>query len=198
MTDNTQDNHNISTHYVAKPNPYKLAIFSLVILLAGLVIGAASTILFLQAYAPEKLHMPGHVTKRMSSELRRNLKLTPEQDQQIKPIIAQHLKNLHEIKSTAAPKIRKELSEMRESISEALTEEQNKKFQRQFKKTMQIVDQKPGQGQGQRQNRRKPQQGQQGSREQQQHHMRRPQRRENNDGPRRPMPLEPHEPAKQE
>ena len=45
-----------------------------------------------------------------------------------------HLKKLHEIRSAATPQIREELDAMKESISKVLDEEQNKKFQRQFKR----------------------------------------------------------------
>jgi hypothetical protein len=167
----SENDHNIPPHHLAKPHPYKLAIFSLIILLAGMVIGSASTVLFMRTNAQQsfKNHMPGRGgpprerggtsrqgPMRMAHELQKKLDLSKEQLEQIKPIIDKHLKKLHEIRSAATPQIREELDAMKENISKVLDEEQNKKFQRQFKR-FQGFGKGLGQGFGQRrqgQNRR--------------------------------------------
>ena len=56
--------------------------------------------------------------------IKKILYLTESQSKAINPIINKHFKQLHEIKFNARPLIEKELNEMRQEISELLTEDQ--------------------------------------------------------------------------
>jgi len=107
----------------------RMAFFGLVILAAGIAIGAASMLILV----PEKLLRPPggpeFGSMRMIPPLRRELGLSPEQEQKIKPILDRHMQTLDDIRMEARSSIEQALIRMNESISDILTDEQRQIWQ---------------------------------------------------------------------
>jgi hypothetical protein len=124
----TIDNPAIS--YIDKLHRWRMAFFGMVILVAGVVIGGASMMIL----APDRLMKPPRGpefgSQRMIPPLRRELGLSPEQQEKIKPILDTHMEKLDEIRVEARSEIEEALTLMNESISDILTEEQRQIWQR--------------------------------------------------------------------
>ena len=102
---------------IIKSSKAKPVLFSLLILLSGIIIGAGATIIVLrQSIKNEKSRMPEEFSRRMVERLTRELHLTPDQRQQVKPIIEKHMKAMHDIRTEARPKIRQELEQMNDEL----------------------------------------------------------------------------------
>jgi hypothetical protein len=123
----TETTDSLTINYMHKLRAWRMAFFGVVILLAGIVIGGASMMIL----APDKLMKPprgrefGHMWM-----LRRDLGLSPEQSEKIKPILDSHMEALHEIRTDALSEIDKALVQMNEDISDILTEQQKRIWQR--------------------------------------------------------------------
>lgn len=124
------------TEYSTKPtivqrklHRWRMAFFGLVILLAGIVIGAASMLIL----APHRLMRPPQgpeiASERMIPRLRHLLGLSSEQMEKLEPILQKHMQRLHEIRMGARSEITEQLHQMNEEISALLTEEQKQLWQ---------------------------------------------------------------------
>ena len=124
----TIDNPAIS--HIDKLHRWRMAIFGMIILVAGVAIGGASMMIL----APDKLMKPPRGpefgSQRMIPPLRRELGLSPEQEEKIIPILDSHMEKLDEIRVEARSEIEEALTLMNESISDILTEEQRQIWQR--------------------------------------------------------------------
>ncbi|MHC4115936.1 MAG: hypothetical protein ACYSWO_00365 [Planctomycetota bacterium] len=122
--------HNPTVDYMDRLHRWRMAFFGLVILIAGVVIGGASMMIL----APEKLMKPPRGpefgSQRMIPYLRRDLRLSVEQEAKMRPILENHLKKLNEIRMEARSEIEQALAQMNEGISEILTEEQKRIWRR--------------------------------------------------------------------
>jgi len=127
---NNETIDNPAINYLQGLHRWRMAFFGVVILVAGVVIGAASMLIL----APDKLMKPPRGpefgSERMIPPLRRDLGLSHEQEEQIKPILDSHMERLHEIRMGARSEIEEALSRMNKSISDILTEEQKQIWQR--------------------------------------------------------------------
>ena len=124
----TIDNSAIT--YMQKLQRWRIAFFGMVILVAGIVIGAASMMIL----APDKLMKPPRGpefgSERMIPPLRRDLGLSPEQEEKIKPILDNHMEKLNAIRLEARSDIEEALIQMNKGISDILTDEQKRIWQR--------------------------------------------------------------------
>ncbi len=117
-----------------------LAVFiGLFIFGCGFVIGVGTTLFAghkIKVHAlqhPEE--MPAHVTKR----LKRHLRLSPEQAEQVEKIVHQRLAIVLEIREKNLPRLKEEFDLMEEEIASLLDERQQKKWKKHcdhFRKTM--------------------------------------------------------------
>jgi Spy/CpxP family protein refolding chaperone len=122
MSDNiTQESQNI---YQIKMHRWRMAFFGLVILLAGIVIGAAASLLVVWRFPMGPMPGPEHTADRMIQGLRHELRLSPQQRDEIEPIIRRHMERLDEIRRDARPLIENELRLMNEEIMPILNERQ--------------------------------------------------------------------------
>lgn len=126
----TETTDNRTTHYMRRLHRQRMALFGLVILLAGSIIGAASITIL----APNRLTRPPQpaekATGMMIGRLHRELGLSPEQDEKIGPILQKHLQKLDDIRADARTEITEQLQQMDEGVSAVLTEEQKQIWQR--------------------------------------------------------------------
>ncbi|MHC4643293.1 MAG: hypothetical protein ACYS32_16735 [Planctomycetota bacterium] len=141
----TTDNQ--TTHYIRRLHRWRMAFFGLVILLAGIVIGAASITIL----APNRLMRPPgpaeDATREIIRRLRRELGLSPEQDEKIGPILQKHMQKLEEIRTNARTEITEQLQQMDEGVSAVLAEEQKRIWQR-WLRMLQWQLRPPGRGPG--------------------------------------------------
>ena len=126
---NIETTENQAIGYVRSSQRRRMAFFGMVILAAGISIGAASMLIL----APEKLLRlpldPEFGSMRMIPPLRRELGLSPEQEQKIEPILDKHMQTLDYIRMEARSSIEQALIRMNESISDILTDEQRQIWQ---------------------------------------------------------------------
>ncbi|UCD00126.1 MAG: hypothetical protein JSW66_09635 [Phycisphaerales bacterium] len=121
---------NLNIDYVQKLHRWRMAFFGVVILLAGIVIGGASMMIL----APQMLIKPPPGPEfeplRMIPPLRRDLHLTAEQTEKIKPIMDKHMGKLNQIRMNARSEIGETLKQMNDEIAAVLTDEQRAIWQR--------------------------------------------------------------------
>jgi len=109
-----------------------MAFFGLIILIAGIVIGGSSMLIF----APNKLIQPPpgpeFNSMRIIPPLRRNLGLAPEQAEKIKPILDKHMQKLSAIRTEARSEIAETLNQMNQEIAAILSDQQQQLWQREI------------------------------------------------------------------
>ncbi|HJN17379.1 MAG TPA: hypothetical protein QGH10_17875 [Armatimonadota bacterium] len=96
----------------------------LVILLCGGVIGSCMTILFARKAVIRSAFSDEQRWEQMVPIMLRGLNLSREQDETIRPIIDEHLKETMEIRNDARVEAAQELREMEEAVAAELTPEQ--------------------------------------------------------------------------
>jgi hypothetical protein len=117
----TQPSHN----YLRQMHCWRMAFFGLVILLAGIVLGASS--LYLLGRRPKPPLPPlDDAARRLLNELRDRLDLSPEQMDKIGPILQKYMGTLEEIRIAAFEQITKQLELMNEEVSSVLDEHQRR------------------------------------------------------------------------
>jgi hypothetical protein len=122
-------NDNTIIECMQKAHRWRMAFFGLVILLAGIVIGATSVIVLLKPKPVGPPAGPEFVSETMIRGLRRQLGLSPEQIEKVESILQKHMQKLHEIRMNARPQIAEQLRLMNEEISSVLTEQQRQIWQ---------------------------------------------------------------------
>ena len=123
----TTDNPIVSQ--IHKAHMWRMAFFGLIILIAGIAIGGSSMLIF----APEKFTKPPRgpefASGRMVGQLRRELRLSPEQAEKIEPILKKHMETLHNIRIDARDQIDEALEQMNKQISSILTDRQKRMWE---------------------------------------------------------------------
>ncbi len=109
----------------------KPILFSLLILISGIVIGAGLTLIITGNPGGQNSLPPGpeYMSGRMLRHIAGELKLSQQQQEQLKPIIQQHMKAMDDIRKQASPEISKELKQMNEEILGILDEPQKEIWQ---------------------------------------------------------------------
>jgi hypothetical protein len=124
-----QTTDNLVVSHINKTHTWRMAFFGLIILIAGIVIGGSSMLIF----APKKLikppRAPEFASGRMVGQLRRELRLSPEQAEKIEPILKEHMETLHNIRIDAQDQIGEALEQMNEQISSILTDRQKQMWE---------------------------------------------------------------------
>ena len=123
---------NLAVSNINKAHTWRMSFFGLIILVAGIAIGSSSMLIF----APKKLIQPPPGPEfrslRMIPPLRRDLNLTPEQADKIKPILDEHMQKLAKIRIEARSEIAETLNQMNQEIAAILTEQQQQLWQREI------------------------------------------------------------------
>ena len=124
-----------------KPEPFsrtptlKPFFLSTLILISGIVIGAGLTLIITgqsnvtKSLPPAPEYMSGRMVKRIEEEL----KLPPEQREQLGPIVQKHMKVMDDIRQDARPKIMDEIKQMNDEIMAILDEGQQQLWQEKMK-----------------------------------------------------------------
>ena len=125
----TETTDSPTTHYMRRLHRRRMALFGLVILLAGSVIGAASIMIAAPHKLTKALRPPEIAIKSLLPNLERCLHLTPEQREKIEPILQEHMQRLDDIRTDARSDIDETLGQMNEDITAVLTEQQKQIWQ---------------------------------------------------------------------
>ena len=136
-----------SHDYLRQMHRWRMAFFGLVILLAGIIIGAAS----ISILSPDRLSShpqpPERATRIMIGRLGRELGLSSKQDEKIGPILHNHMQKLDNIRADARIEITEQLRQMNEEVSAVLNEDQKQIWQR-WLHILQAQLRPPGRGPG--------------------------------------------------
>ena len=129
--------HSASVEQLQKLHRRRMTIFGSIILIAGIAIGSASTVILMPHKEPVPPGDPTWLAKMMTDRLERVLDLTKEQKDKIRDISRTAFTAIREIQEVAKPEIETIIKNMNADIAKVLTEEQNVKWQRdieEFKK----------------------------------------------------------------
>ena len=140
----TTDSPNVD--YMRKLHRWRMAFFGLVILLAGLVIGVSSTLMLVRHRERGRPWGPEFFSRKMVDDLQRDLDLSAEQAKKIGAIVKNRMQKLEEIREEARPKVAEQLKLMNEEISAALTEEQKRTWQENWKRRFHSFQRPPRPG----------------------------------------------------
>lgn len=143
----TETTDNRTTHYMRRLHRRRMALFGLVILLAGSVIGAASIMIAAPHKLTKPLRPPEIAIKSLLPNLERCLHLTPEQREKIEPILQEHMQKLDDIRTNARSEIDETLGQMNEDITAVLSEQQKQIWQRRLHRLQRQL-RPPGRGPG--------------------------------------------------
>ncbi len=108
---------------------FRMAISGLVILVAGMTLGAATTLLVVKPSEPRPPDIDRAVVM-MLTRFRGELSLTDEQVEQIETVLRDHFQQLEALRAAARPKIEQLLQEMKTQIGALLTKQQQADWQR--------------------------------------------------------------------
>jgi Spy/CpxP family protein refolding chaperone len=125
----TDTHDNLTIDYAQKLHRWRMAFFGVVILLAGMVIGGASMVILVPQMLIKPPPGPEFESEMMLPLLRRDLDLTPEQTDKIKPIMDKYMGKLNQIRMNARTQVRETLKQMNKEIAVILTDEQKQVWQ---------------------------------------------------------------------
>jgi gas vesicle protein len=128
----TEKNDNPKIEHIRKNYYWRNAFFGLVILIAGIVIGGASMSILTTHRLTRPMRGREFNSLQVLPPLRRNLGLSKEQSEKIKPIIDENMKKLQELRENARSEIENTLRQMNEEISKILNDRQRRIWQREL------------------------------------------------------------------
>lgn len=144
----TETTDNRTTHYMRRLHRRRMALFGLAILLAGSVIGAASIMIVAPHHRLTRPPRPPEIAvKSLLPNLERCLHLTPEQREEIEPLLQGHMQRLDDIRTDARSEIDETLGQMNKDITAVLSEQQKQIWQRRLQR-LQRQFRPPGRGPG--------------------------------------------------
>ncbi|MBN2450024.1 MAG: hypothetical protein JXR77_06525 [Lentisphaeria bacterium] len=118
------ENRDSPTVLLRRLHRWRMASFGLIILVAGLTIGAAATFLVLHRKGPEPVVPPERAHAIMLERIVPRLRLAPQQAEQVRPILRKHMDRLEEIREQGRQQIVKELQAMDTEMSSVLRADQ--------------------------------------------------------------------------
>jgi hypothetical protein len=125
---NQPENLDSPTILLGRLYRWRMAFFGLVILIAGLTIGAAATVLLLPRTTPEQAGSQGRGDQMMLERIMPRLRLSPEQAERARPVLGKHMRRLEEIREQGRTQITEELEAMDEEMSTVLSPDQQQRW----------------------------------------------------------------------
>jgi hypothetical protein len=103
----------------------KPMLFSMLILVSGIIIGSGVTLMTAEQFRKKPVPPgPEYMSGRMIERITRELHLSPEQQEQLDPIVKQHMQAIDKIREAVRPQIADELKQMNDEIMAVLDEGQ--------------------------------------------------------------------------
>lgn len=118
---------------------WKLLLLGLVILLAGMTIGAAGTLFVVRRAVLHAAQHPGELPERALDRLDRRLDLTDAQRAEIERILRQRMRRLAALRERLRPHVDRELDALDEEISDVLTPQQRERWQRDYRRLRRYI-----------------------------------------------------------
>ncbi len=122
-------------HYLIAPSArerWQLLLLGLVLLLCGVAIGAAGTVLFWHYHMRHVFEHPERIPGQITDRLEAGLRLTPDQRGRIEKIIHQHHEKLMAFHQQEFARMDAEIKALRDEIAAVLTPEQAKQWQENY------------------------------------------------------------------
>jgi hypothetical protein len=126
---NQYENPDSPTVLLRRLHRWRMAFFGLVILLAGMLSGAAATLLVVGHIGRESRPPAADAVKELLLRVGPRLHLSEEQVKQVQPIVGKHMQRLDEIRQKGRTEIVEELRLMNEEMFTVLNENQARLWQ---------------------------------------------------------------------
>jgi len=136
----------VKPEHLPKPPVLKPILFSLLILISGVIIGAGTTLIVV---SKQTFHPGGRTLERMTRELG----LSPQQQAQLEPILQKHRKAMDDLYKENRPKLIAIFEQMNTDIMAILNEQQKQVWEekvQQLQKRFEDMRQRRGPGGGRR------------------------------------------------
>jgi len=118
-------------------------LLGLAILLSGIAIGTGSTLLVGRRLLRPEGRPASQVSGAIAKQAARRLRLTPQQERDVRRIVREHMDSVNATRSQALQDIDTELTAMREEVAQTLTPQQAQAWRRQFDRLRRIAPQPP-------------------------------------------------------
>jgi Spy/CpxP family protein refolding chaperone len=141
---NEQSNEQLQL--LKKMHRWRLAFFGIVILAAGMVIGAAVAMVYKTAVTVQHPEGIEFVDTHTMKRLKRDLDLTEEQSHQIGKIFNDHMKSLSDIRRQARPQIAEEMNALYTDVLEVLDDNQQEKWKKSIRRLREHIGSRRGRG----------------------------------------------------
>ena len=127
---NQPDSSDNPTILLRRLHRWRMAFFGLMILLAGITIGAAGALLVVRPdEGPGPPLDPEMAVRLLLTRFREELRITDDQADQIRALLRTRMQNLHKLREEARPKIEEQLQGIKKEIGAVLTEEQRGRWE---------------------------------------------------------------------
>jgi hypothetical protein len=124
----------VSSSLMHKRRRWPLLFLGGILLLSGIVIGAAGGFFIDKMRRDNFFQHPERMPQLIAERLKSELSLSPEQVQQVEKILTNRLKVLREIQEESRPRLDKELDLLRDDVAQTLDENQSKEWLENFSK----------------------------------------------------------------
>ncbi len=123
---NQPENLDNPTILLLRLHRWRMAFFGLIILIAGLTIGAAATLMTLRVSGPGSQGTGERFAVPMLDRIVPRLRLSREQAEKVEPILRDHMQRLDEIREQGRTQIAAELEAMDEQMATVLSPDQQR------------------------------------------------------------------------
>ncbi|MCF7974023.1 MAG: hypothetical protein K9N55_09425 [Phycisphaerae bacterium] len=118
---------------------WRMAFFSVIILLAGMAIGASGMFMWLSSQKPKSISSQTMTVNRVMRQLNSQLKLSKPQADQIRPMLRKCVDSLEQVRKQARPQINQHLKHMNQGIAAVLKANQMKQWKKYEKQLMGLL-----------------------------------------------------------
>ncbi len=118
---------------------WRMAFFSLILMLAGIAIGASAMHMWMVKQRSRPQPRPPVNVARVMRRIESQLKLTPEQTEQVRPVMRRCLADLDQVRAEARPQIRQHLRVMNRDVQAVLDPQQQQQWKKISRRLMNLL-----------------------------------------------------------
>ena len=118
---------------------WRMAFFSVIILLAGVAIGASGTFMWFSTQKPAPATPETVTINRAMRRLNSQLKLTKSQAELVRPMLRKCVVSLEQVRKKARPQINQHLRQMNQGIASVLDDKQTRLWKKYEKQLMGLL-----------------------------------------------------------
>jgi hypothetical protein len=129
---NTPELHAPAPPLVPPPRPRRWLrlLLAAVIFLSGIAVGVGVSLIVVRNRLVFAIHHPDEMPAVIAARLRRPLKLSDEQVQEVQRILSERQRALQELRRRVQPRVEAELDEVERQIAQVLDDQQQERWQR--------------------------------------------------------------------